>query len=271
MRPARRPHIPHASAITLVAVLMLVWTATAQARIADGGWAETNTNLAIRPDADPLEMNLGNGPAMFVKMPVTKEIANVTMGNFRSASTCPVPAYVELRIEEHTGGDPYSAPTSTVVSTAAPALTTTPDTVTWAIPTTKLQEGHDYAFKVVARGDLGCVSVKKTTWAHDDPVVWGGTTPCAQSSADLGWWRSWHTTSISTDNGCGAANFSDDMPSGWLAVMPSVGTSRRVVTYSGVNPPPPGSCAKTGDDMDFGGGWKYWRVNPSESWKKDYV
>lgn len=237
----------------------------AHAVIEDGGWMETNTNLAIRPDADPVETYLNDDPLMLVNMPVTKRISRVTIGDLRHA--CSNPARLELKIYRQANGDPWDTPTELVAtSTSVPALSSTSAPVSWDVPPTTLKKGVTYVFRGLPRYDLSsCSNIRKTTWANSGPSI-SGYASCPRSAASNAWFRMWS----GNGNECNAWNYSIDMPVGWLAVKPcNVGSCREVVTR-GSSSVPTGSCAES-YGWEWGGTWKYWRPTPSTPGYSDYV
>jgi hypothetical protein len=235
---------------------------------ADGGWAETNTNLAIVPEGDPAEVALTDGePLVLVQMPVTKRIDHVTLGDLRVVN-CSTGQPVRLKVEYHPDGDPWSTPsTSDVVTSASPAaLPSAASKVSWDVPTTTLRKGRAYVFRVVSAGGSCASKMRRTTWSSSGPVF-SGTATCALSATDIYWRRSAHAMGLGTDNGCNAVNFDASMPSGWLAVKPcEVGSCQKIQTSSGTSLPTT-SCTN-GGSWDTGGVWRYWRTQDG---RNEYV
>ena len=241
----------------------------APARAADdGGWAETNTNLAIVPENDPFESSLpANYPLEFVHMPVTKRITKITIGDLRYAS-CSIPVKVKLKIEYHSDGDPWGTPDAPVVESVGSAtLSTVASKVSWQVPPTDLRKGRAYAFKIAVTSGSCSSSLRRTTWSSSGPV-YSGDVACALAATDIGWWRMNQHMSDVPDNACNAYNWDHTMPRGWMVVKPcSVGACREVIVRSRSDGF--GSCAIQG--WDAGGVWKIWRPTPGVPGKYDYV
>lgn len=251
------------AATSFVSLVALTGVAHAAA---DGGWAETNTNLAIRPEGDAKERQIGDNEAvMLVQMPVTKRVTRVTLGDLRHG--CDAAPVVQLKVEHHADGDPWGTYNSRTISTSNVALSSVPDKATWDIPPTTMRGGQAYVFRVKVIS--GCSDkLYVTTWAHPGGAF-GGDAPCPVTAADVGWWRGPHLQG-SPANGCDALKFNASMPSGWLAVKPCVvGTCREVETQRFAESPT-GPCVVSGNS-EFGGSWVYWRQSPVNPERNDYV
>ena len=265
----------------LLATLFFACSATPAWAVADGGWAETNTDLTIFPDADPVETGMTNGePLKLVKMPVTKRVNRVTLGDFRYDPTrCTGLQPVRLRIEYHDDGDPSGVPETTMFSGTTANVTGFNQKLVWDIPTTTFLEGRSYVFKVETVGGTCSFSrLRRTTWASSGPV-YGGTAECAQSATEFTWYRAAHklgldtNPELDTNDGCGAYNFEETMPAGWLVVEPCGTTCRKIVTRDAISTPP-GDCvvvATSQGEKRSGGRWKFWKQAPGDPSRNLYV
>jgi hypothetical protein len=253
-RPARRRRIGTCLIASALALLALTGNAHAAA---DGGWKETNTSLAIVPDATPYEIGIAdNSTVMVVRMPVTKRINRVTLGDLRQIGCADPDA--KLRIHYYGDADPLEAPSlSSFESSSKPALPTLTSKVTWDFATSvTLLKGKTYAFKIDADSCTGW-KIKQTTWPNGDQVDPGADSLlCAMSGTTAALRRGWHKYDESVTNPCAAWNWSPSMPDGWHVVKPcAIGTCKEIVVrdFTGTQQAT-GECAGSG----AGGRWAYW-------------
>ena len=240
--------------------LVLIGVPSSAGAAADGGWLESNTNLSIRPENDPVEMSMSqNYPVMVVQMPVSKRVQSVELGHLRHACSTGTPT-VRVKVELHTDGDPWGYATTTTLSTNSVPLPASPGPVKWDLPPLTMRKGDVYVFKIVPTS--GCTNWRMTTWRGSGPV-YGGDAECALSAGDISWYRA-----APTGDGCGAWNYQPSMPVGWLVVKPcSPGDCKQVVTRDATTQPT-NSCA--GTTWLNGGKWTYWRESVTPG-RKDYV
>lgn len=264
-------------AAAVAAAWLLSFAGTAHA-IEDGGWAETPTNLAIRPDpVDAWEGTVDwQVPIMFVQMPVTKEIRSAELGDLRTSQYCSDPVRADLIIEEHRDGEPFGSPDRSVTSTATVTLPSSAGKVKWNVPTMQLRKGYGYAFRVVPRTDLGCWQARFTTWAHKSAVVHGGTNGCTRSATGLAWNnpRMWHAYGQSDAGACPVYDFDPSMPTGWIAMWPDphVAGRYRVIRRMSEDPVAPNvPCVTDGGGWQYGGRWRYWRAEPGNTGRHEFV
>jgi hypothetical protein len=265
-------------AVVLVAAVVGVFSGDARAA-EDGGWAETNTNLAIRPASnDPAEDRVNpSTPVMFAVMPVTKEVRSVELGDLRTGcSSSQTKAH--LVIEEHRDGEPFGTPDSTRTSPSVQQLPMTAGPVKWEIPRMKLEKGVGYAFRVVpwtAQDFPTCMDARFTTWAHDRTAVVGGSRRCAQTAGGPGEKRLWHVKGDPLGAGaaaaaeCGINNWNKEMPTGWLFSWRDLAApgqrTLEIGTSSAFTTPPSGpGCVPTSSRYRWGGVWKWWYYHQTE-------
>ena len=272
------------SVLTALAVVLCATVAGVAAGPAsaaeDGGWKETNTNLAIRPAPnDPAEDAVDPArPVMFVVMPVTKAVRSVELGDLRTASGCTTQTKANVVVEEHRDGEPFNAPDRTWTSTAVQQLPLTPGKVKWDVPRVKMEKGVGYAFRVVpwtATDFPTCMSARFTTWAHDRQSVVGGKRHCTPPAGGPGDRRMWQDKDDPLDTSAAAAaeckvnNWRKDMPTGWLFAWPDGGNPGQRTLVIGVNtsssvPPSGPGCVPTSTRYKWGGVWKWWYHNITE-------
>ena len=277
-----------ALAVVLAAVTLCSLAGAAYAA-EDGGWAETNTNLAIRPAPNDPAEDLINAsrPLMFAVMPVTKDVRSVELGDLRTDASCsnpPTKAY--LYIDVHHDGEPFGAPDETWVSSTWKPLPTTAGPVKWEIPHRRFEQGVGYAFRVVpwtAQDFPTCITARFTTWAHDRQSVVGGKRGCAETAGGPGDRRLWHVkgdplgAAAAGAAECNIQDWSptrqtgwrDDMPTGWLYAQQdsaNPGWRRLEVGTSGSFSTPPTTlgCVPTSSRYRWGGQWKWWRYDEVE-------
>lgn len=268
-RSRRRSPARLALALLLTGVSALAPAAAAEAVIADGGWAETNTNLAIRPDSNPQEHTIDGDPLYAIHMPVTKAVARVRLGDFRHGSSCTTIPKARLDIRLHSDGDPWSYPAQIFQSTNLATLPAERGKLTWDFPPgTVLRKGQFYSFRVVR---TGCSSSLYTTWANSGPVYSGNElTKCALSATSLAWWRMWHVQGRE-DNVCGAKLFDASMPTGWLVMKSCVTSGCKQVVTDISTTFRDGPCANGSGGWGFGGQWKFWKHPDPSSPNKYFV
>lgn len=202
---------------------------------------------------------------MFVqRMPVTKRIRQVTLGDLGTGPGCSG-ATAYLQIIEHPGGNLTDTPPRTINATAGVALPATPGRLTWTVPATTLTKGDGYMFRVSAPG---CYYTKLRTWAHNEPKVNPGSALCAQAPGS--WRRMWHQQgSEDARPGCvdwpvGQRQFDSSMPTGWLVSRISQGANSNwdVVTTSttGSDTPPCYTPYYPNTHNAHGASAVYWRT-----------
>ncbi|HEX8648763.1 MAG TPA: hypothetical protein VF715_17840 [Thermoleophilaceae bacterium] len=264
------------AALTFVLLLAAIGVFSGDARAAeDGGWAESNTNLAIRPAPNyPVEQPLTTyKPIMFVQMPVTKHVKSVELGDLGVGTACTTTTMADLKIEEHRDSEPFGTADSTVISDAPVQIPVTPGKMKWSIPPMRMEKGVGYAFKVVARQPASGCAGKYTTWKHDRPSVVGGTNGCREPAAAVGGtkiiWPGTVTAAL-----CNVDNYDSSMPEGWLHTVPDpyLAGHFRVGIRAADSRTPSGIDGPCMDQSNYkwGGRWKYWRY-VSSTGKHEWV
>ena len=148
-----------------------------------GGDREVNSPLVIDPSKDPLTLpvEFDGSPIMYIqRMPQTKEVRQVTLGNIGRADGCG-PTTAQLLIREYkppARGNPGPEDDGDLgISLMDPEifqyyasesrdLAATPERVSWTMtPTRTFKRGYGYGFQVRV---TGCTKFNQTTWAHAD-------------------------------------------------------------------------------------------------------
>jgi hypothetical protein len=207
------------------------------------------------------------------RMPVTKVVNQVTIGDIGQATGCTTPTRTRLYVREHVGdpvmgGDFYTSQQITY-SNGYVALPSSPGKVTYTIPPTTFRAGRGYSFVISENySSTDCNVGRQTTWAHNDPQVNAGPALCTGAPKHK---RMWHVGGLDDANAfCvtrppGSRTFDPSMPTGWLV-------SRSPISYwdmmSGTYPSdqaiPSTACWTSGgsNPLAFGAGAVFWRVHP---------
>jgi hypothetical protein len=209
------------------------------------------------------------------RMPVTKVIERVTIGDLSRGAACTSNPRVRLWVVEYAEGD-FGDPDELSSSAVNPELGPEPAKVSWVIPPTTLRADRAYAFRVAYVGaPTGCSQMNQTTWAHNEAQVEGGPAVCNSGSplgtASSPHFRFWHVSGESdlpAGSYCASANFEASMPTGWLARRPGGGlrTASRIPQYDGQQQYH--ACqASTGqfNPYLYGATELYWRPVPNSS------
>jgi RHS repeat-associated protein len=219
------PRLRHAAICVLCATIVAGCWALARPELSPAsplsGLVTTTSPLVIDPSGssstDALSVSQGPTVEYVQRMPVTKVIDQVTLGDFRS--TCGGSATLFVREHNPDTGDQDQI----TYSPSAVAWPSSSGRVTWSIPPTRLVAGRGYAFAV---SGSGCV--EQTSWAHDGSKVNGGWRRCTDFARpdeqatinEFGMWRVWHEHGQSDQLApCSQSSPSwyADIPSGWLA------------------------------------------------------
>lgn len=204
----------------------LAWASTSVS-----GASDSTSPLVIDPSSAPTDARTVTlGPvsqpvAFIVRMPATKTINRVTLGNVGTgAGSCLPRAQASLSIQNRIGGDLGAQGTLTASSVAAVTLPSSPGKATWSVPPTMLTAGDSYVFLVGPGDAQGCSRISLRSWAHNSAVVESGSATCASGPApeDGGagtYYRMWHVTGIDDRDplrNCAWNFFVSSMPTGWL-------------------------------------------------------
>ena len=188
----------------LAGLLLMAMAGPALATTTVSGDLDTNAPLEIDPtaapvDAQTVDVDLAayNPTVAFIqRMPVTKVVDRVTLGDFASAPGCGTPAALRLFVYEHAAGD-FQTVSSQLTYSGYEELPSTPGRVSWSITPTTLRAGRGYSFYLGF--DPGrCRYGRQTTWAHNGATVNAGPARCtngppAQPNRSTVKTRMWHT------------------------------------------------------------------------------
>jgi hypothetical protein len=195
------------------------------------GAQEIDAPLFIDPSSDPTDASTSEvsitsaRPVAFVqRMPVTKTVSRITLGDLASGLSCASPAALRLHVYEHRAGEIGNA-TQIAYTTAFENAPATPSKITWTVPPTTLKRGLGYSFRV-SSSTAGCRTGRLTTWGRNEPTVDGGTPRCdvgppAQPSGNGVQRRMWHVAG-NEDRQSACATYTTswawgaNMPTGWL-------------------------------------------------------
>jgi hypothetical protein len=258
------------SVVALLAAVIFACIGTpADAATTVTGDQEVSPPLVIDPDSgsEPLtfERDLaGGGQLMFIqKMPLTKRIRTVTLGDLGWGSSCTTPTRANLSVREHATPDFQGYP-QPIASSPLVTLPQELGKVTFTLSSpARLVEGRAYSFKVTWSGSgADCRYAKVRSWRHELDAVNSGPMKCADGppmirqdgSSPPNYRRMWHTRDVSdSQSTCvgSPAGFDSSMPSGWLVTSHSYYGG--VQTYQIPVDPPAGWSYKTcGNASDFG-------------------
>jgi hypothetical protein len=231
---------PRRVALSLI-VAMLCATATTNAHAATvvTGGDMTTEALEILPDADPLTHDIDIGQARAVayikRMPATRTVVRVTLGDLARASSCTQDVGVRLYVDEYEADNWPNGYVRRITSTGNPTLTAAHSDLVFTIPATTFREGRLYVLQVQTMNTSLCRTASLRTWAHNSPAVGPGADHCQQIPENGTFaWRMWHETGSTDAVNCPdsrptPSNFDPTMPTGWLLVY-APGPSSSLVT-----------------------------------------
>jgi hypothetical protein len=219
-------------------------------------------------------------------------VSRVTLGNIGPGSICEAdkPPIVGLRINERTNGE-YNDPNGLqppVVATAPTSQTITgpPHRVTWDIPPVTLRAGRGYDITLEWRSTSNCRWAQVATWAHNRVKVNPGPLSCSQPPYELSAapgsdplvWRYWHQYGDGAPDivrpclkvGAGAQGVNPSMPTGWIVTKGDFFDSSVTVHTPALDETPYYQCGDPSIEAR-GGRERYWRTNPSQPFRDDYV
>ena len=277
------PPRPLLVALTVSIVLGLGSSGAARASTTVSGGTDPHVPLEIRPDTDPRvsELDLGGGdvdPAFIQRMPATKTVTKVTLGDFARADGCRADARVRLYVREHPTGD-LRASEEVARSRTVAAIGVASGRVSWEIPATTFAAGRGYSFRLAWEA-FDCRYLKQTTWAHNLGQVNAGPERCGYDEPPVGatrggrrWQRMWHAPGADDSvAGCVVKHWSSrppfepSMPPGWLATHTYNGDDWYVAVHTHHPDAPPHELC--GDDPRYRGSGVeevYWRPTPDST------
>jgi hypothetical protein len=266
------------TAAVLAAMFGVMPTPTAGASTIITGDRDSSLSLEIVPASDPITTQVtassGLTVAFIQRMPVTKTVRRVTLGDLSVGSGCGATA-LQLFIREHLTGD---VDTSSQIAYSADhrSLPGAPGKVTWDIPSTTLLKGRGYSFRLAM--PQGCGTFALTNWAADAPPVNAGPARCAQGpmmdpAGTQVRWRMYHVQGVNdAQTPCVTVPppvppyFDPTMPTGWLVTSGSY-----VFTATRWDHEPSASTACEAGPAAAGARVVRWRESPGLPGYYDYV
>lgn len=280
--PTARRRLRHAVWVAL-STFGLAVAPPAHASTAIEGDLDANAPLVIDPSTTPsdpqtAEIKHGGYPTVgfLQSMPATRMVSRVTIGDVGRGTGCPSPTGVHLLVNEHVGGD-LRASAQIRNSVVDVPLPTTPGKVSFNIQPTLFRKGRGYSFQLVQSASC---PLARTTWAHNEPTIDGGSTRCAAGppapvgSIDVAP-RMWHETGQADRIPLCVSRpeswaFDPSMPTGWL--VPE-GRWIRTGAFKDTQPPGPTNHAANCGASEAAHGAKliYWRPHPTTAGWSEYV
>jgi hypothetical protein len=256
------------------------------------GHQDLGDPLVISPSSEPFDapLRLSAAPlavAFIQKMPVSKRIDEVTVGEFARGAGCSGDPGVKLRIQEHlspTGSnlganleDDALPGSSSTNSTNTVSIDATMARRAWTIPPFTLHAGHGYSFNLYTVAGSPCTDVQQRTWAREGQVN-PGPARCARGMPFDEWsaiggikQRVWHTDNApDSQPGC-SGNWSSSMPTGWLAGTYSSGSLRIHIAQVEEGQDPGSACPQRSELTSRGARGEFWQENQFVPELDDYV
>lgn len=222
-----------AAGVAAAAVLWASPGVAAGETVVSGAAPGSVAPLVIAPSDDPVveRLDLAGAPADVVfiqRMPATKVVTTVTVGNFAKDPTCQQAAPLRLYVREAPTGDLWDDHSQIAYSPQMVAPPEQPGRMTFQIPATTLRAGRGYIFRLGWEG--GCRFVSQTTWAHNAPTVNPGPSACTGPPQMAGgvWggpsYRMWHQQGVDDRNPACLNDptnpvYSPLMPTGWMVTQ----------------------------------------------------
>lgn len=182
---------------------------------------ENSGDLEVRPTENPQTGSFASGGTAWViaRMPSTKTITQVTLGDFGKASGCSSTTTATLSVAQL--GGPYPVNYSQIGHGTA-TIPTEPGRVTWNLssPTSgRLGLLKDKSYRFTVTKDSGC-DLRRTTWQHDASTIDGGPQVCnhgpeTTTNSFLSD-RIWHTSG-QAETSCNVIDMNPSLGSGWYA------------------------------------------------------
>jgi hypothetical protein len=222
----RSAHLQVALLLLVTGLVALSLPTSASAGVSFSGQFSSNGPLLIVPHDDAQTVTVdGSAPVFFIqRMPVTKTISTITLGDFGRGSCSSSTPLVRLFISDRPSHDLSGSATQVAYTTEVP-LPITPRRLTWTFEWTSsgsalvLQAGHTYNFELSLSG---CSSFKQTTWAPADPLLETPATKCISGlpfqTSTSGPRRQWHDASTTPASTC--VNFPGNWATAWWPYEP---------------------------------------------------
>ena len=259
--------------ILIASVAAVFVAAPASAATVVTGADTASGPLVIAPDSGPRD-DTNFGKLFFIqKMPVTKTVNRVTLGDIALSTSCTATGPVlNLSVAEHPSGAMAGESVQTVWEGKALEPIAADHVFrqrTWRTQPMTLVKGRGYSFNVSGT-QSGCTSFEVRSWAHNGPKVNPGSVRCDRVFTPA--WRMWHDSGANDAVACGAyatlpEDFDSSMPPGWLSVYPYSYPYNFVEVLRGSGPVPPTNCRGQG----YGARAVPWRPWPGYPGWTEYV
>lgn len=266
-------------------------TGTVGARLTPAfvGSVDTVGDLSIIPtaDDDPQTLSVSTtNPWVYLiqRMPSTKTITDVSLGDFQTDSCTQQSPTVGLRIYDLDNG--FDAPVQYAESRGDVPLPSAPTQLHWLVqdrsavpvPRVILKAGHAYGFSLVING---CTSIRQTTWAPRVQAIEAPRQSCTMSlpfgpySTSGSLRMQWRDASTSYGSSCINTRTYEwpSYPDGWLASVTYNGSARYIRTAAHttpLGPPNNGECADPAL-AEHGIHEQYWKESTDFAGAKEYV
>jgi hypothetical protein len=253
-------------------IVLLFFAASTQASTTVTGDDDRTSPLVIEPSGTGTVHDAQNMVMFIQKMPVTKTVNRVTLGDIGLDPGCTYTGPVlKLFIRQHPTGQ-IGTETSSLYwegnALEEIAADTDLEPRTWRTEPITFVKGRGYSFWV--QGTInGCNSYKVRSWPHNHSQVNAGDERCDRVVGNS--FRMWHESGQNDAVPCPynsvPENFDLGMPEGWLSVNQSWGSSYVETTEffeHGPEPPQPACPYPLGD---YGGFAERWR---SAVWNSDW-
>lgn len=237
---------------------------SAQASTTVTGDNDRTSPLVIEPSGTGTVHNASNMVMFIQRMPVTKTVNRITLGDIGLDPGCTYTGPVlRLFIRQHPTGQ-IGTETSSLYwegnALEEIAADTDLEPRTWRTEPITFVKGRGYSFWV--QGTInGCNSYKLRSWPHNHPQVNTGQERCDRVLGSS--FRMWHEAGQSDAVPCPydlvPGNFDSGMPEGWLSVTQSWGSSyveTKEFYEQGAEPPQPTCPYPLGE---YGGIAQRWR------------
>jgi hypothetical protein len=233
-------------------------------RVTIEGQTDTSGALVIDPADDPQTAQLGT-LLVIDRMPVTKTITTATFGDL-STGSCSQDTTMNIQLNDRTTNQGVAA-------SDRAQITDQLGRVTWHFdPAVTLLKGHRYAFETGSVLGCGWWQVQQRTWAGPldpqtgqvEPPEYNAGCLHAEGVGGSNLYGMWHVEGENDAVNCDPspydgvpANFSPDMPTGWL-VVDQVNWIPRVASPGErwSTPPPDSNCPGPGQTS------AWWRPSP---------
>jgi hypothetical protein len=209
-------------------LVLLLTPSVGNAKTVITGDSTHDAPLIIDPTGEPTGAHVDEIPVQFgypimfiQRMPVTKLVTRVTLGDLAQQPQCGGAPVYNLRVEESPTGQAGKGTAGWLAASLAPqALPAEPGKVTWKITPTVFRKGYGYLIVLQFKGK-NCQVPSIRTWTHNEAQVNGGPAGCDAVEAQYSAYRMWHEKGEADATACPTklpSGFDPSMPTGWLRI-----------------------------------------------------